>query len=832
MEKLKELIIKFHDLLRYERLNDCHFHYESDILSLYKDILSTLVESHPNYWDYYPKFLYSLEENSSPSLLYSIKIFLDLFDSILIEKKLMRLNLSITKYKWSGKSVKKYMNIFLENGYTRNKSQRLSEEYFNLDLLKDVEKIELISFFRDTLHYQGEKINWNNEDVETALMYVIPLRQLLLYFKMPELFYFLAGSVVERLSTSEFYQINRDFVEEIIMASYKDKVPELGFVNAFKAYSNANSIHASLMFVNLSLVASLIKKPPYHHEFVLEIGRQVIRLFRNVGLVKFILPLYQKLQHNLNLSDYEKNILAHAYYSSLIADHTDGLPDILLDFLRKERETLFKDGIHSAIPWLTLLYNIRRIYPDADFSPTGLGFFVNVFESIVPHESINRIKDILTGDSTMLKSRIKESLIKLNETRNTSDFVYDNEISLTIASRLIQESFKNYDNAGFILAMMLKSDFSILFRPKEVIGTMPLKLPKLDLNDFDLLYEHQDDFNAALQLKENTAILWIGFSESKIYTLTLHNKEYGFSLQDQWDYDKYLQLLKQDYFFDFSFAFTIKEKGEVRLITNEEYINQSNEVKKELQSFSLLINKNIESIYLVKDLEISGYPHNLLLDENKNFIALRMPITNVLSTEWLLFRTKNSILLRNYSKSIWIPIESGDLTINYLYNNIENTLNKYQFQINTQSEMLEKMSSDINIVCSHGAQNISETHLIFQEGTKNCDVSSVISNGKILIFFVCYSGSMKTESFRNSIASVVLQAIALGYEAIIAPCWGLNASIPEIWLPIFLESMDNGYEIQQAVFKANMKVFEQYSTPAAWACLHLYGNPKLKLDIS
>ena len=48
----------------------------------------------------------------------------------------MRLNLSITKYKWSGKSVKKYMNIFLEDGYTRNKSQRLSEEYFNLDLLK------------------------------------------------------------------------------------------------------------------------------------------------------------------------------------------------------------------------------------------------------------------------------------------------------------------------------------------------------------------------------------------------------------------------------------------------------------------------------------------------------------------------------------------------------------------------------------------------------------------------------------------------------------------------------------------------------------------------
>ena len=43
------------------------------------------------------------------------------------------------------------------------------------------------------------------------------------------------------------------------------------------------------------------------------------------------------------------------------------------------------------------------------------------------------------------KEYLKQSLIKLYSTRNQSDIVYDNEEALLIASRLVQDSFKNED---------------------------------------------------------------------------------------------------------------------------------------------------------------------------------------------------------------------------------------------------------------------------------------------------------------------------------------------------------------------------------------------------
>ena len=216
-------------------------------------------------------------------------------------------------------------------------------------------------------------------------------------------------------------------------------------------------------------------------------------------------------------------------------------------------------------------------------------------------------------------------------------------------------------------------------------------------------------------------------------------------------------------------------------------------------------------------------------DENGDFIAKQIPVVNVLSTEWLL-QTKGSILLpKNYNKSIWIPIESGDVALNYLYSNIEKTLHEHSFEVSQQISLQKPLSSDINIVCSHGAKNISETQILFQENTPTYNLNSVIGKGKILIFFVCYSGSMKTEFFRNNVTSMVKRFIAQGYEAVVAPFWALDVTIPRSWLPEFLESMNKGLTISQAVFNANKKVYEQYPTPAAWACLHLYGNPNYKL---
>src|SRR5690606_32383235 len=115
------------------------------------------------------------------------------------------------------------------------------------------------------------------------------------------------------------------------------------------------------------------------------------------------------------------------------------------------------------LPWLLTLYNVRRLYPKADFSPSGFGFFLDIFEIMVPVDTIKKYKDVIEADSEDLKKHLKESLVKLNETRNTTDFVYDNESAIRISSRLIEYSTKEKDAAAFLLSMMLKSDYSILF---------------------------------------------------------------------------------------------------------------------------------------------------------------------------------------------------------------------------------------------------------------------------------------------------------------------------------------------------------------------------------
>lgn len=69
----------------------------------------------------------------------------------------------------------------------------------------------------------------------------------------------------------------------------------------------------------------------------------------------------------------------------------------------------------------------------------------------------------------------------------------------------------------------------------------------------------------------------------------------------------------------------------------------------------------------------------------------------------------------------------------------------------------------------------------------------------------------------------------MGYSSVVAPMWSLNVDIIPIWLPVFMQIIDAEGYVVDAVYKANMEVNKQFITPSAWACLHLFGNPYLKI---
>ena len=289
-------------------------------------------------------------------------------------------------------------------------------------------------------------------------------------------------------------------------------------------------------------------------------------------------------------------------------------------------------------------------------------------------------------------------------------------------------------------------------------------------------------------------------------------------------------LLHSGYFSQFSFDDTIKTKSEVRTVLPEEHVDESIQYIKKFDFFRLDLIEGTTPLLIVMDMDLAGFPHNLLLNKQGDLIHEKQPVANILSTEWYIRYTNHVKLTKGFLKSIWLPIEGGDFVLNHLFGKLEDSLTTQNFNVLKSIEPTNPINADLNIICAHGANDIALKQVIFPDNTPRLNLDKYLANGKVLIFFVCHSGSVSSTPFENSISSIVKRYIAKGYSSVIAPFWALHIDIPPIWLPAFLNSLEKGDSIINAVYEANMAVKEVYPTLAAWCCLHLYGDPHLSLE--
>lgn len=824
----EDLLREFNSKMSEDRSND-NFRHESELNKIYKTVLQEFSQDYETYRKFVPSFLASMEENHPHSLGYSIANFFELFEVFIKKDDYKVFDTSVMDSESNDDKALDKMFAIIDATLEKDGRHRLSEHRYDLSSLSSDEKDELIMVIIHKMQLDAKNLFWDNELIQTTMLQLMFLRSLLLSVNNMELFYHVVGMFLDRMATSEFYQAGRDLAEEIIITSFNDSMPELGYFNSFRLYSNG-SVHAALLYANLSMTSILTQKRPYSQKYLKEIIWQGLKIFRNIGMHPFAEKIYKKIPASLTYKNFEKRSLDHTYFTSLLQTTPKDFPEMLLDYLHKSREDMFRAGVNDALPWLITLYNVKRLYTDKGAYTEDLDYYVNVFEMIVPAENVKKYKDIIVADSEDLAKHLKESLIKLNETRNTADFLYDNEIALKISARLLDYSVRKNDPSSFLLAMTLKSDYSILFRNKPSEEVAPLLLPEIEADTLESIYDDFEHVKKSLPIDKNTGVTVLGYAEGRLFELDILNDTFSMSVVDDWNMH-FNKLLQSDYFVDFKFNDTVKRNGSVEVVLPEEFQAETDIIIEKLSFTKLNLDEKAESACIIKDMKISNFPHNLFLSKNGGFIHEKMPVTNVLSAEWLLFKCENPTLLKKtYTKSIWIPVQSGDIPLNYLLSNIESSLEENSFDIHTNVKLDNPLSSDINIVCSHGGKNISETRIISQNDIP-MNLETIIGDGKILIFFVCYSGSMTTEFFRNNVASMVKKYIAMGYEAVIAPFWALDVTVPRYWLPEFLDSLEKGNDLAHAVHNANMKVYERYAVPAAWACLHLYGNPNVKIEI-
>lgn len=715
----------------------------------------------------------------------------------------------------------------MEECFKSNKTYRISESNINFGNFTHKEIREGISILISSLQGDSKNIEWTADQGQRHMQQLIILKSLLSSLGAIEHFYFSVSMFLDRLNSSEYFQAARDVAEEIIIASFKDNCSELGFLNSYHCYSRQGSIHAAILYVNMSLYIVDRYEKPLLDKYLQEIIWETIKYFRNTKIHPLAIKIYENIPKSLQFSNYERRAIDNSYFSSLMLTKDEKLPEKILDYLHKEREDIFRAGINEALPWLMILHNMKRLYPDANFSSTGLGYYLNIFETIVPKQSVEKYINIINGSSFHNKEYLKSSLFKLNETRNESDIVYDTNHAMTIANRLIEDSFKEHDEEAVLLAMILKSDFSLIFQSKETSAFRPFELPISDLQNSYSLYADHEQLIKNLSSSGRELVVWLAVTEGKVFQLSLINRKVIFSDLTSFKWDAFHDLKQSNYFSCLSFHDTIKDTFGVRKVSKEEHLSQQHEIKRKIAFSKLSSVENSCELLIVKDMELARFPHNLMLDEGGNFIHSSKPIANILSTEWYLSCTSDNIINNGLTKSIWIPTESGDFTLNKLHDSLKPELKKHQFKVFNQIDMLSPLSSDLNIVCSHGDKDIASSQVIYPGESPLENLEKIIGSGRILIFFVCHSGSYKNEYFRNNITSLVKTYITLGYKAVVAPFWSLHIDIPKIWLSTFILSLYEGLSINYSVFKANQSVAEEYQTPAAWACMHLYGNPHL-----
>ena len=800
-----------------------------ELIYLFQNIIQVIPDSHEIYWKNIPRLFSILDKNQSSSVIIATDLYFNLFNQLVNLKEVPRYDSSIILSSYDETIPAKFEPFIAKTvGYGRK--IQLSEFVIDTSSLSEKEKREFISFIIDFLELEAEKATWTKDIIHNTYLFIAILRNLAKDFGDYTAFYKITGLIIDKMSFSEFFQHSRDYAEELTLCSYIDGRQEWGFFNFHRCFSNSSSIVRSLLYANLSMTVALKNKERINLEYVKEIIWQGIKCFRNASLHFWVEKIYNSISPNLTFSPYQQRSIAHSYFLSLLQRGAPELPVLILEHFSEHREDMLATGVHDVFPWLVTLYNIKELYPRADFSATGLGFYLSVFEMIVPDDDVKRYRGIISGDLDILKPELRNSISKISQTRYFQDIVQDNDKAISFAAKLIKNAVKESDFEALILAMMVRADFSLIFKEKVRAEFSMVENKNNDGDEFGKLYQSEAEVIATLKEIGGVSFVWLINSSNENYEMLMEDSVLSATSLNDWDHEAFKKLIKEQFFSKLGFDDTRKdERGGIFTIFSEEHEANSFELQKQFPFAKIECASSTLPLLVVMDMNLSGLPHNLLMNAENQLIYLKRPIGNILSTEWYLKYANQTKLTPELPRTIWIPTESGDFTINQLHSKLESNIS--DFEVIQSPTLTKKISSEIVILTAHGEKDIALTNLLYtNDDTPTNNPFSLFEDGKLLILFICHSGSVQSTPFKNSISTLIKEYITLGFSSVIAPFWGLSILIPPIWLPVFMNSIKEGHTVIEAVYKANLEINKHYPTLSAWSCLHLYGDPHLSIE--
>jgi hypothetical protein len=822
---MKDKIILLHQMLVRSSINS-NENNENEITKLLQAILTQMSKDYVSYRGAIAYLIDICEKNKDKSIIFLLHLYITNFEPTFESKEFLELvtpKVNLEKINIRGVLAK--LSNQLSKNVKKNKNKKIKLLSSPIDV-KGFSRKELNAVLDSTrilISDAATNIHWTIQDVTNNYFFLALARPAAIATQHLEFYYLIFGVFFDRLNTSQHYQKARDLSEEVLSSSFKDNLPEYGFYLSFRAFSTQSNPVPAMIYANLLLARINSHGTTINRKLMVEIISESLRVFRNIGYYQGVDDLYKIVFTYKHIDEYEFRNITFLYLSSLMLRKDDDTITLTREILEEWLEPILEVGTKEIMPWLNYLYTIKANYSLANYISGGLWYFEESFEKSLTDGKLSKSRDILFGNIQAITPQYLSALENLSQTRGNEDFTNDVKQVIVMANRLVEESVACNDSSSYLLAMIIKSDFSFVFSQKETEEIV--RLDFIGQNEFDIYIQTVPNF-IENEIGKNHDIIWLALSKHKLYELSF-NSTSKFRLRriEEWSKDDFNKWNRNKWS-HYEFNTSVKEGKYIRLVFPEEFEAQTNEFSRAI-SFYNSHNEHKKPLLIIKDVELASWAHNLLLDNNGRLILESQPIINILSIEWLLRETPSFTGLHlNYSKSVWIPLEAGDWTLHQLHDKLSNTLSAAGFNINSGYSLPFPLSSDVNVVIAHGDKNIHSFDALFVNDEESIyNINKIIGKGKLLILFVCHSGSSDKNYFDYKVSSFIRKFFELGYEAVIAPFWALSIDIPPIWLPKFLEHLDSGSNASDAFYHASLAVKEALPTPAAWACLHYYGNP-------
>lgn len=694
------------------------------------------------------------------------------------------------------------------------------------DALSEKERRFVASTITQMIQRQGVETLWTEETFQNSLFFCNILYPICKKDNVMGLLFLSYNNIIDRLNNSGFCQQARDLAEGLLVIGYKERLEAESYFSACRAYIGANNIVAGTLFYYICLYVITNNAKKVNRKFAYDLYWQYLKVCRAYGIypqedVIKVTKAFEKLDND----NFDRMSFYHTlFYTRLKANRdTDGLVKDVTEFLDSNREAFFANLDHGSMPWITLLVSMQEVLPDQDYS--GVQPYVTAARQVAQRKGNELLFDIL--EETNLFSRLKEFQYKLQKTRNRSDYSMDNEMAMIVAKKLLNQSYIGNDPSGFLLSMSSKTDFSTV-QPNTVTEGFYKQFDVEDVEGDDLssIYNNPKVVQQLMCTDDNDIIYWIGRGKKEFLVLTSFKGQYEMSGKINLQRERVKDTVETK----------VANLRYERMVTDDRgstYVKSDNELEEDgidmassLKEYAVNVPEEADRLIFIKDLEIASYPHNLFVKESTGeFVSSLKPCCNALSTE-VFFKTNTlDPLPDNFSKAFWIPYGSEEFTFDMIYGKLEDVIKEHDISVQNTLSTDNPLSADITMLCAHGGVDVSTTEVFYVADRPILDILPCVGKGRIALLFVCYSGSISRTNIDNAMHTLAKKLIMKGYSSIVAPMWSLNTEIIKPWLSTFLDYMESGDYIIDAVFKANMKIKQEFIAPSAWACLHLFGNP-------